>query len=171
MIETAKNNLQMSDASNVRFMQMHAESLQFPEAFFDIISSRHAPFNPSEVARTLKRGATFITQQVSEGDKQNLIAAFNRVSSFGEKDGTLKEHYVEALYDAGFSEVKTFDYDAVEYYQRPEDLIFLLTHTPIIPNFGDDHTGYEILAKFIHDNQTDKGIMTNSKRFMIVAKK
>lgn len=170
MMETAKTNLQKSDVSNVRFVQMDAEGLQFPDRFFDVVSCRHSPFNSNEIARVLKSGGTFITQQVSENDKQNLKTFFNRGQSFGEEEGTLKKHYVEELNTAGFLDVKAFDYDATEYYQRPEDLIFLLKHTPIIPGFGDQDTDYEMLEKFIHKNETDKGIITNSKRFMIVAK-
>lgn len=33
--------------------------------------------------------------------------------------------------------------------QRPEDLIFLLKHTPTIPNFGRDKNYFNILRNFI----------------------
>lgn len=169
MMETAKTNLQKSDASNVRFVQMDAESLQFPNRFFDVVSCQHSPFNSNEIARVLKNGGTFITQQVCENDKWNLKKFFNRGQSFGKEEGALKKRYVEELVMAGFSKVKVFDYDATEYYQRPKDLIFLLKHTPIIPNFGEEATDYERLEKFIDENETDKGISTNSKRFRIEA--
>lgn len=169
MIETARRNVLNSNVSNTRFIQMNAEKLQFPNRFFDVVSSHHSPFNPQEVARVLNDQGTFLTQQVSEDDKLNIKTFFNRGQSYGEKDGTLKENYVDALNNAGFSEVKVFDYDATEYYSRPEDLIFLLTHTPIIPDFGETNADFEMLEKFIQKNETEKGIMTNSKRFMIVA--
>ncbi|MFD2211886.1 class I SAM-dependent methyltransferase [Virgibacillus halophilus] len=170
MIETANANLQKSDICNVRFIQMDADRLQFPDDFFNVVSCRHSPFHANEIARVLKSGGTFITQQVCENDKRNLKTFFNRGQSFGEKEGTLKKRYVEELKTAGFSEMKVFDYDATEYYQRPEDLIFLLKHTPIIPNFGEADTDCKMLKNFIHKNETAKGIMTNSKRFMIEAK-
>lgn len=69
------------------------------------------------------------------------------------------------------SEIISLNYDAKEYYQTPEDLIFLLKYTPIIPDFGGVPTDFEILRAFIETNQTEKGIYTNSKRYMIVAKK
>lgn len=170
MIETAKANLKNSSVSNARFIRMNAENIQFPNGFFDVVSNRHSPFSSKEIARIVNEKGTFITQQVSENDKLNLKTFFNRGQSFGEEDGTLKKHYVEELNKAGFSEVKTFNYDATEYIQRPEDLIFLLKHTPIIPNFGEENADYTILEKFIRENETEKGIITNSKRFMIVAK-
>ncbi|MCH4827582.1 class I SAM-dependent methyltransferase [Planococcus halocryophilus] len=171
MIKTAKENIEMSNIPNVRFFQMSSESLQFPSGFFDMVSSRHAPFVASEVADALKTGGLFLTQQVSEADKLNIKNAFERGQSFGEVDGTLRENYVQELKEAGFSNVQVYEYNIKEYYQRPEDLIFLLQHTPIIPNFGREPEDFSRLNAFIKSSQTDKGICTNSKRFLIAAQK
>lgn len=59
----------------------------------------------------------------------------------------------------------------VNNYRTPEDLIFLLKHTPIIPNFGEEAEDFTILQSFIDVNSSEKGIRTNSKRFMIIAVK
>jgi SAM-dependent methyltransferase len=171
MIKTAKSNLKKSRVANVQFIQMTSEDLQFPNNFFDVISSCHAPFIASEVAKVLKEGGTFLTQQVSEADKLNLKQAFGRGQSFEEVDGALKDKYIQELKKAGFVEVHSFDYNAIEYYQRPEDLIFLLKHTPTIPNFGQEKKDFDILNDFIESNRTKKGICTNSKRFLIIANK
>lgn len=170
MIKTAKANMAKAKVSNARFVHMDANQLQFPAMFFDIVSCRHSPFNAKEVANVLTEDGLFITQQVSEHDKLNIMQAFGR-GSLDKRDGELKERYETELKQAGFSTVNTYEYDAIEYYQRTEDLIFLLKHTPIIPNFGEAHADFEILEQFILENKTDKGIITNSKRFMIVAKK
>lgn len=171
MIEKAEFNLRNSTISNVRFFPMSSDDLQFPAGFFDIITSRHAPFSSKEVFKVLKSGGVFITQQVGESDKFNLKKAFGRGQAFYEKDGALKERYVRELYEAGFSNVQSFEYDANEYYQRPEDLIFLLKHTPTIPNFGQDKNDFNILRDFIESNRTEKGIRTNSKRFLLIGEK
>ncbi|MEM1501785.1 class I SAM-dependent methyltransferase [Domibacillus sp. 8LH] len=171
MIETAQSNLRKLNALNVRFSQMSAEDLQFPAGFFDVISSCHAPFVSTEIARVLKTGGTFLTQQVSEADKLNLKTAFGRGQSLGKLDGTLKEKYIKELREAGFTDVQSFEYDATDYYQRPEDLIFLLKHTPIIPDFGQGEKDMDILRNFIQRNKTEKGIRTNSKRLLIIATK
>ena len=86
-------------------------------------------------------------------------------------DGTLKNTYMAELRDAGFHHVQAFDYDATEYYHSYRDLIFLLKNTPIVPNFGQVETDFAVVKQFIEKNQTNKGIMTNSKRFMIIARK
>lgn len=168
MIQTAKTNLKNSSVSNVRFFQMPAEALQFPDGLFDVVTSRHAPFSSKEVFRVLKAGGLFMTQQVSES---NIKKAFGRGQSLDEKDGTLKERYIDELHEAGFSHVQAFEYDATEYYERPEELLFLLRHTPIVPDFGRDQNDFNTLNDFIKTNTTDKGIRTNSKRFLIIAKK
>lgn len=163
MMETAQSNLNKAKRTNVRFIQMSSEQLQFPSEFFDTISCCHAPFFASEVGRVLKRGGLFFTQQVNEADKLNVKHAFQRGQAFGEVDGTLKDRYVSELKEAGFRKVESFDYDAVEYYERPEDLLFLLKHTPIIPYFGQNNQDFDILHEFIENNRTPKGIPTNSK--------
>ncbi|MGG4471234.1 class I SAM-dependent methyltransferase [Paenibacillus alvei] len=169
MIETAHSNYKMSKVLNVRFSQMSSDNLQFPSGFFDVISSCHAPFSSMEIARVIKNGGFFLTQQVCEADKLNLKEAFKRGQGFGEVDGTLKERYIMELKSAGFTEVQAFEYDANEYYQRAEDLIFLLKHTPIIPDFGQEEKDLDILGSFIENYRTEKGIRTNSKRFLIIA--
>ncbi|WP_273853103.1 class I SAM-dependent methyltransferase [Guptibacillus spartinae] len=171
MAEAAQRNLLNSKASNVRFVQMSSENLLFPDGFFNVISSCHAPFHSQEVARVLKKDGVFLTQQVSEADKWNIKKAFGRGQAYELSDGILKDQYTRELKDAGFSEVRSFDYDATDYYKRPEDLLFLLTHTPIIPQFGEEERDYEILKSFIDNNRTADGIRTNSKRFLIIAKK
>jgi SAM-dependent methyltransferase len=134
MIQTASHNLEISNKTNVRFFQMDAENLSFPEGFFNVVTCRHSPFNAIEIAKVLVKDGIFLTQQVSENDKLNLTQAFGRGQNT-DLDGTLKYRYVEELNKAGFSDVQSFEYEATEYFETYEDLVFLLKHTPIIPNF------------------------------------
>lgn len=170
MIRTANYNLENSNKTNVQFLQMDADNLDFPQNYYNVVSCRHSPFNAQEVGKVLVKDGVFLTQQVSENDKLNLSQAFGRGQNTN-VDGTLKNRYMEELSEAGFSDIQSFEYDATEYYETYEDLVFLLKHTPIIPNFGKHNNDFEILSKFIDDNRTEKGIKTNSKRFMIIAAK
>ena len=170
MIETARANLKKADLSNVSFSQMSAHTLKFPAECFGMVTSRHAPFCSREVADVLKKGGYFLTQQVGEEDKLTIKKAFNRGTS-AEECGALQARYIRELKEAGFSDVQSFEYNAAEYVQTPEDLIFLLKHTPTIPNFGQEEKDFEILDDFIQSNRTEKGIRTNAKRFLIAAKK
>lgn len=171
MIETATNNLKISNKPNIRFLQMDAEKLNFPEYFFNVVSCRHSGFNAQEIARVLVNDGVFLTQQVSENDKLNIKEAFGRGQALGSKKGSLKAQYITELSEAGFTDIQSFEFNATVYYQTPEDLIFLLKHTPIVPNFGQTESDFQILQQFIMDNQTERGIRTNSERFMIIARK
>ncbi|MBP3951846.1 class I SAM-dependent methyltransferase [Bacillus suaedae] len=170
MIESAQTNLKRAGISNVRFSQMSSDKLEFPAGFFDVVTCRHAPFSSMEVAKVLKKGGYFLTQQVGERDKVNLKRAFKR-GQVSQKNEALLARYVKELEELSFSKVQHFEYDATEYYQRTEDLIFLLKHAPIIPNFGEEVNDFELLADFIKENSTEKGIRTNSNRFLIIARK
>ncbi|MUG68986.1 methyltransferase domain-containing protein [Paenibacillus campinasensis] len=170
MIETATRNVAKSGKSNVRFFKMDAEHLEFPHRFFDIVTCRHSEFSATEIAKVIVNGGTFLTQQVSENDKINIKEAFGRGQAWGTTPGTLKQTYLDALSRAGFSDIQSLEYNVNEYYQTAEDLIFLLKHTPIIPGFGQTEADFHILQQFIKENQTEKGIRTNSHRFLIRAK-
>ncbi|MFC6333504.1 class I SAM-dependent methyltransferase [Paenibacillus septentrionalis] len=169
MIETAARNCAESGVPNVRFLKMEADNLDFPSEFFNIVSCRHSEFCVEEVKRVLTKDGTFLTQQVSENDKSNIKEAFGRGQAWGTKTGTLKHQYMTQLSTAGFSDIKAFDFHVNEYYQTAEDLIFLLKHTPIIPDFGRTDADFHILQQFIKENQTPRGIKTNSERFIVIA--
>ncbi len=46
---------------------------------------------------------------------------------------------------------------------RAEDFIFLLKHTPIIPNFGEEEEDFNILQKFIKALVLKKGFVRIQK--------
>ncbi|WP_409343323.1 class I SAM-dependent methyltransferase [Paenibacillus sp. MBLB4367] len=171
MVDTAKTNLERLGKRHVRFMQMDAGRLEFPAHFFNVACARHCGFDAKETARVLAEDGVFLTQQVSERDKWNMKQAFGRGQHGIAEPGTLLKQNVTALREAGFADIKSFVYDAAVYYESCEDLIFLLTHTPIVPGFGEDPDDFETLQTFVADNQTDQGIRTNEERFMIIATK
>ncbi|WP_028544434.1 class I SAM-dependent methyltransferase [Paenibacillus taiwanensis] len=171
MIKTAAQNLKRACFPNVRFVQMDAENLLFPNDFYNVVSCRHSGFCAEEVARVLAPEGLFMTQQVGERDKINLKAAFGRGQAYETMPGTLMRGYIAELSAAGFRDIHFEEYNAVEYYEAPEDLFFLLTHTPIIPNFGEMKGDMEVFEQFVADHMTDRGIITNAERFMIVAKR
>ena len=51
--------------------------MPFGDGEFDLVLNRHAQFNPSEVARVLSPGGTFLTQQVHGMWLWDLLAAFD----------------------------------------------------------------------------------------------
>lgn len=168
MVETASRNAANANVPNVRFLRMEAERLEFPDAFFNVISCRQSEFFAGEAARVLVPGGLFLTQQVSEGDKLNIKRAFGREL---EKPGTLRDRCVRELKEAGFRDIDVIEFTATEYFQTPADLIFLLKHTPTLPDFGRKDEHFKILERFIRENRTEKGIRTNMERFILTARK
>ena len=63
------------------------------------------------------------------------------------------------------------EYNVTEHYATPEDLMFLLTHTPIIPHFGEFASDLSVFEQLVQEHRDEKGIRTNSARFMITARK
>ena len=171
MVNTAKKNLGKTKLRNVQFLMMDSAKLVFPDNTFDIITDRHCDFSPSEIFRVLKKGGYFLTQQVSEGDQINIKKAFSRGQGYGTLDGTLKNKYLNQMGGLGFSKIEDFDYNSKIIYKTDKDYMFLLRHTPTIPEFAKKKGDFKILGKFIEENKTESGIETNSKRFMIVAVK
>jgi len=171
MISTATKNLIDTRNKNVRYFQMDANKLEFPVGFFNVVTSRQAPFNAFEVTKVLDDNGVFLTQQVCEDDKRNLKHFFGRGQNYGVQDGTSKRAYMKELEEAGFDEIVVQEYNVTEYYKTVEDLLFLLKYTPIIPNFGMEHNDFELLEQFVKINSTEKGIKTNSKRYLIKAYK
>lgn len=171
MIKTAQNNLRTAAVSNVNFFVRDAAKTGLPAENFNVVSCRHSDFSPAEVFRLLVPGGIFMTQQVGEVDKINIKEFFGRGQSYQVADGTAAAAYRRGLQTAGFNDIDIKNYDAAEYYHRPEDLLFLLKHTPIIPDFGKAPDDFSRLAEFIRQNTTPRGIRTNSRRYLLVARK
>ena len=170
MIKTTAENIGKSSLHNVNLILCDSEKMPIAGAHIDIVIDRHAPFNPKEVSRILKLGGTFITQQVSEGDKRNFKEVFQRGQSYGEKSGTLKRRYLTELREASIRITEERTVNTTEYFESMDDVIFLLANTPIIPDFNFKKE-QDKLKKIEEKFKTNKGIRTNSERFLIVGSK
>lgn len=171
MISTANRNLKKSGLENIQFINVDStKKYPFLNDSFDLVICRHAPFNSEEIFRVLKSGGFFITQQVGEKDKENIKNIFGRGQSFGEKPGNAQKRYVNELKKAGFRILSADTYNATEYYEDISDVIFLLRNTPIVNKLEIDKD-LDYLKQIEDKFTTNKGIRTNSYRYLIVAKK
>jgi SAM-dependent methyltransferase len=85
MVRTSQENTPPSLADRVSFERMDAADLGFPDASFDVVLNRHAEVYVTEVARVLRPGGYFITQQVGRQNTLNVLAAFGwGPESFGD---------------------------------------------------------------------------------------
>ena len=69
------------------------DPMPFEDWEFDLVLNRHALFNPSEVARILSVGGTFLAQQVHGMWAWDLVAIFDSALQF--PDATLGNMYRE----------------------------------------------------------------------------
>lgn len=171
MIEQAKRSLERTLELPARFVRMDANKLEFPESFFDLVTCRHSPFSAKEVYRVLAPGGVFLTQQVGEEDKRSLKAFFGRGQHGGAAPGTLLRRCLGELHEAGFTKIEWEESDTAEYYEQYEDLLFLLLHTPILPDFRKRDGDAERLRQYVERYRTPQGIPANAARFIIKAVK
>jgi SAM-dependent methyltransferase len=68
--------------------------MPFVDASFDLVLNRHGGFRPAEMARILKPGGVFLTQQVGGDNLQDLAAAFGAGLAY--PDTTLEHRCVRA---------------------------------------------------------------------------
>lgn len=168
MIKRAIEN--SKDRKDAKFILMDSDKIQFPNEFFDIICARHTPFNSKEVYRTLKKGGTLISEQVDEDDCGQLKELFGRGQGYKTQIKQIQKDK-QNLEKEDFSSIKFYEIIQEEYYQTEEDLIFLLSNTPIIPNFGQEEKDYEKFNRYVSENTTDKGIYLRRKLYGIIVKK
>lgn len=170
MVETAKRNFHKNRLGNAHMILCDSAKLPLVQASFEVVTDRHAPFKAQEIARVLKNGGVFITQQVSEGDKQNIKRIFRRGQDYGKKPGTKKRRYIRELKHAGLRIIKACTINTTEYYKTMKDIIFLIANTPMIPDFNIEKEQSK-LAEIEEKLKTKRGIKTNSERLLIVGTK
>ena len=73
----------------------------------------------------------------------------------------------EEIVNEKFKRIEFYDIIQNEYYKTEEDLLFLLSNTPIIPEFGKIQGDHEKFRKYVEKNITDKGILLNRRLFGI----
>jgi SAM-dependent methyltransferase len=142
----------------------------FPDESFDLVCSRHPTVTLwAEIARVLRTGGTYFSQQVGAGtnseladfmmgaqpisQSRNARHAVNTASSVGLEVTELKEESLPVIF---------FDVAAVVYFLRK--VIWT------VPDFTVEKYRDRLLA--MHNRiQTDGGFHSHSQRFLIEAKK
>jgi SAM-dependent methyltransferase len=110
--------------------------LPFRDGTFDLVLNRHSSYWPREIARVLRQGGTYLTQQRGDGDN-DLLRAFERPISTGPHfDMTFA---VAQLEDAGLNVTRAEESDAIVRFFDVGALVYYLRAIPwIVPAFGVD---------------------------------
>jgi SAM-dependent methyltransferase len=162
-VESALDNIDQAHASPADT----ASHLPFRDDTFDVVLNRHSSYRPSEVARVLGPGGTYLTQQRGDGDN-HLLRTFGRPIKQG-ADFDLA-FAVSQLERAGFDISRAEDSDATVRFFDVGALVYYLRAIPwIVPAFDVD--GDRETLHRIHDIiQTDGSFGVGSYRFLIEAR-
>ncbi len=113
-----------------------ASHLPFRDDAFDLVLNRHSSYWPSEIARVLEAGGTYLTQQRGDGD-DDLLRTFGRPTA-DTPDFDLS-FAVAQLAQAGFEIVRAEESLATVRFFDVGALVYYLRAIPwIVPDFDVD---------------------------------
>jgi SAM-dependent methyltransferase len=153
-------------AHNLKFM-VCSEHLEGITSGFDVILSRHAPFDLQAVADHLKPGGYFITQQVGERNMASVRAALGQPQS---------NPVIEArdVIQASLRLLAFAEYDVEYVVCDIESLIFWLSALDMVHADIDGSAALANAAslnKSLDGNVDERGFVTNEHRYLAIAQK
>jgi len=146
------------------------DRLPFPDARFDVVLNRHESYDPAEVARVLRPGGTFVTQQVGGDNGHDLALVLLPGLPDPPAGGDLATHRA-AVERAGLSVVRAeesypvtrfFDVGAVVFYARVIEWEY--------PGFSVERC-YEALLGLNDRLRRGEAVTCQEHRFLVVATK
>jgi SAM-dependent methyltransferase len=179
MIRVARDNARAARNTRLRFAVMPAEALALPDASFDVVLNRHSSVVGGEIARVLRPGGVFITQQVGARNSQSIFDAFGWGSngdwwaSVWKATGERPQDVAAITADverAGLGIVARAEYDVPYYFQDIESLVFWLKSVPL-PETLDPDRHWQQVSRLLAERTTPRGIETNEHRTIVIARK
>lgn len=142
--------------------------LPFGDGEFDLVLNRHSAFNPTEIARILAPGGTFLTQQVHGLYAHDLQAAFGAQPQWPE--WTL-EYNLPKLQAAGLTIVTAEDWSGKLAFTDVGAIVYYLKAVPwTVPGFSvRTHLGY--LVELQDRLERDEELVFTAWKYLIEAQK
>lgn len=140
----------------------------FADGEFDLVLNRHSGFNPTEVARILAPGGTFLTQQVHGLWSQDLIAVFDVKPQWPE--ATLS-HNVPKLEAAGLTIVVAEEWSGKLCFTDVGAIVYYLKAVPwLVPGFSVERH-LEYLLKLQRKLEDGEELAFEARKYLIEAHK
>jgi SAM-dependent methyltransferase len=178
-LRVAQENGRSQGRQNVDFCLMDACALGLTSEAFDLVLNRHCSIYADEVARVLKPGGVFVSQQVGGRNSQNIFDVFGWGSNgdfwrrynreHGIRDGSMALAEVE-FQDLGCRVLERRDSDVKQYFLDVESLVFFLKSAPLPEDFIPEQHVTK-LNDYLEKHTTDRGIETNEHRELLVIQK
>lgn len=172
MVAIAGENTPQAIACRVKFLAMDAAALEFPADSFDVVLSRHAPAHPAEIARVLRPGGVFITQQIGARNHGNIAALFGcgPDGCYEREAGQTVAAWAEAFAGQGWAVRARAEYDVPYFYKDAASLLFWLRALPMPEDFALERHWPQVEHIFTAF-ETPRGIATNVHRELLIVQK
>ncbi len=171
MIENALRNKSEQKISNVDFVFMDGNRLEFNDAHFDIVLNRHCDINVSETARVLCTNGYFVTQQVADHNTINILNAFGWTpASFGDNWWQPAEQLAAEFEQNNCRVIAKAEYNVRYWFRDVESLMFWLKAVPL-PEPFDLEKHWEGVNHILQEHNTPNGIETNEHRELLIVQK
>lgn len=141
--------------------------LPFADGAFDLVLNRHEELDPSDVARILRPGGRFLTQQVWRQWRE-LTRFIPRTTDFGDNFRT----YQDGLQRRGLRILDAREHHVPAAYVNLGDFVFMLCITPwTIPDFEPLGGDLEVLLQLERDLTTADGLVLSNGSYILEALK
>ena len=149
----------------VRVLEVdESADLPFADDVFDTILNRHTAFRASEVARVLKPGGTFLTQQVEGGNLSDLMAEFGAKPQF--EDWALDVAKGQ-LVVAGLKVEESREWTGQVEFKDVGAIVYFLTAVPwVVKGFSVDNN-LQQLEKLQEKIERGRKLIFTEVRFML----
>ena len=166
--ELVRKRLSPLGVEVVRAAVSDAGSMPFEDGEFDLVLNRHSPFNPSEVARVLSSGGTFLTQQVHGMWLWDLQAAFDVTPPFPENS---PGKYVPKLEAAGLVMEAVEEWEGRMVFAEVGAIVYYLKAVPWdVPGFTV-RTHLRYLLALQERLESGEELSFHTARFLLEARK
>ncbi len=172
MIAVAEENTPSELTCRLKFLAMDAAALEFPDASFDVVLNRHAPAYPDEIARVLRPGGVFITQQIGARNHANITALFGCGPGGEYQRDPLQtvQSWADQFAAMELAVRARAEYDVPYFYLDAESLIFWMKALPMPEDFTIERH-WQQLDHILTSFWTPRGIATNVHRELLIVQK
>ena len=142
--------------------------LNFQDNYFDLILNRHGGFRSSEIARILKPGGYFITQQVAANNWEDLRKEFNAPTKWPDR---LPDVVSKELQDCGIRIERLESWEGEIIFKDVGALVFMLKAVPwTVDNFSVE--AYRPVLQRLKQRIVENGkLMFTDRKYLVIAKK
>ena len=152
-----------------------AAALPAWDGWFDLVLERHASVHPREVARVLRSGGTFVTQQVGPRNTQSIFDAFGWGSNwlqFATDDPPPRgcEDLARDFRALGCAIDRVEEYEVGYAFLDLDSLVFFLKAAPMPEDF-DPARHVEAVNRLLATSSSDRGIETTEHRELLIVQR